>query len=82
MGLTRLLRQDPGPNLPGRIVSDVLGVPARKFGDPLRLRVQMVADNPAIHGGVGLGVQTTGIEHTRQEPGTLDRLGPMGLASG
>jgi len=46
----RFLRQDPRPVLPRRIMSDVLGMAALEFGNPVLLFVLMESNNAALHG--------------------------------
>jgi hypothetical protein len=41
--------RDPEPDLPGRIVSNVLGVPALELGDPMSFLVLMVTNNRPLH---------------------------------
>ncbi len=42
-------RGDPWLRRPGRIMTDMLGVPAFQFGNPVALIVLSKADNPALH---------------------------------
>ena len=42
--------QDPGPQLPGRVMSHVLAMSALEFGHPVAFLVQMEPDDCSLHG--------------------------------
>ncbi len=43
------LRQDPGANLPGRIVTNMLIVAALEFGHPMCLRILVKSYDASLH---------------------------------
>ena len=51
MTLAPLGGHDPGPLLPRRIVTNVLGMSALEIGDPVRLGVLVKADDLAVDAG-------------------------------
>lgn len=50
VALPTLRRCHPRPDLPGRVVAHVLGVPALELGDPVLLLILNVAHDTSLHG--------------------------------
>jgi hypothetical protein len=51
---------NPQPGRPGRVVTDMLRVPAFQFGNPLALFILPKADDPALHTNYWITVQADG----------------------
>jgi hypothetical protein len=53
------LGEDPGPELPRRLVPDMLGVTTREVGDPVSLGILVKTSNCSFHGRPIQGSRST-----------------------